>query len=108
MLFAQGLGWIVAGLQVFVRDTIQVVQIVLSVWFWLTPVMYGLNNFKGFEKFALLSPMAVIVTGYRNSLLGWSQPGPAYVALAAAVSMAVFLIGAMMFRQAKPAFADVL
>src|SRR5436190_1265464 len=108
VLFAQGLGWIVAGLQVFVRDTIQVVQIVLSVWFWLTPVMYGLNNFKGFEKFALLSPMAVIVTGYRNSLLGWSQPGPAYVALAAAVSMAVFLIGAMMFRQAKPAFADVL
>ena len=108
VLFAQGLGWIVAGLQVFVRDTIQVVQIALSVWFWLTPVMYGLNNVKGFEKFALLSPIAVIVTGYRNSLLGWSQPGLPYVALAAAISMAVFLIGAVMFRQAKPAFADVL
>ena len=56
----------------------------------------------------MLSPMAVIVTGYRNSLLGLSQPGFAYVLLAAAVSMAVFLLGAMMFRQAKPAFADVL
>src|SRR5205085_12114906 len=39
VLFAQGLSWIVAGLQVFVRDTVQVLQIVLSVWFWLTPVM---------------------------------------------------------------------
>jgi ABC-type polysaccharide/polyol phosphate export permease len=63
VLFAQGLGWIVAGLQVFVRDTMQVVQIVLSVWFWLTPVIYGLDTVKGFEKVALLSPMAVIVTG---------------------------------------------
>ena len=108
ILFAQGLGWIVAGLQVFVRDTIQVVQIVLSVWFWLTPVMYGLNQVKAFEKVALLSPMAVIVTGYRNSLLGLGQPSLAYVGLAAAVSTAVFLIGALTFRQAKPAFADVL
>jgi len=107
VLFAQGLGWIVAGLQVFIRDTIQIVQIALSVWFWLTPVMYGLSG-KSFEGVAMLSPMAVIVTGYRNSLLGLSQPGLAYVALAAATSMVVFLIGALAFRQAKPAFADVL
>jgi lipopolysaccharide transport system permease protein len=107
VLFAQGIGWIVAGLQVFVRDTMQVVQIALSLWFWLTPVMYSLEN-KGFQNVAMLSPMAVIVTGYRNSLLGLSQPPLAYVALAAAVSAAVFLIGALAFRQAKPAFADVL
>jgi lipopolysaccharide transport system permease protein len=107
VLFAQGLGWIVAGLQVFIRDTIQVLQIVLSVWFWLTPVMYSLEN-KRFHDAAMLSPMAVIVTGYRNSLLGQSQPGLLYVVIAAAVSIAVFVIGAMLFRQAKPAFADVL
>jgi ABC-type polysaccharide/polyol phosphate export permease len=107
VLFAQGLGWIVAGLQVFVRDTMQVVQIALSLWFWLTPVMYSLED-KGFQNVAMLSPIAVIVTGYRNSLLGLNQPGPGYVALAAGISVAVFLIGAMLFRQAKPAFADVL
>jgi lipopolysaccharide transport system permease protein len=107
VLLAQGLGWILAGLQVFVRDTIQVLQILLSVWFWLTPVMYSLEN-KGFQNVAMLSPMAVIVTGYRNSLLGLSQPSLANVSLAAAISVAVFLIGAMLFRQAKPAFADVL
>jgi len=107
VLFAQGLGWIVAGLQVFVRDTSQVVQIVLSVWFWLTPVMYSLDT-KSFQNVAMLSPMAVIVTGYRNSLLGLSQPSLPYVSLAAAISVAVFLVGAALFRQAKSAFADVL
>jgi ABC-type polysaccharide/polyol phosphate export permease len=69
--------------------------------------MYSLDN-KWFQKVGMLSPMAVIVTGYRNSLLGQSQPGLVYVALAAAVSVTVFVIGAMLFRQAKPAFADVL
>ena len=108
VLFAQGLGWIVAGLQVFVRDTIQVLQIVLSVWFWLTPVMYRPDKLKGFEHVAMLSPMAIVVTGYRNSLLNLGQPSFAQVLMAAAISAIVFIVGALIFRQAKPAFADVL
>ncbi len=75
VLFAQGLGWIVAGLQVFIRDTIQVLQIALSVWFWLTPVMYRLDG-KSFQNLAMLSPMAVVVTGYRNSPAGCNSAEP--------------------------------
>jgi lipopolysaccharide transport system permease protein len=108
ILFAQGLGWIVSGLQVFVRDTIQVLQIVMSVWFWLTPVMYGADRLKDYAHLAMLSPVAVAVTGYRNSLLGLDQPPPLQVAVAAAISLGVFLAGALIFRQTKPAFADVL
>ncbi len=108
VLFAQGLGWIVAGLQVFVRDTIQVLQIVLSVWFWVTPVMYTSDRLKNLEHAAMFSPMAIVVTGYRNSLLGLGQPNSTQIVVAAAISAAVFVIGALFFRQTKPAFADVL
>ena len=108
ILFAQGLGWIVAGLQVFLRDTIQVLQLLMSIWFWLTPVMYGAERLNNLENVAMLSPMAVVVTGYRNSLLGLSQPGVIQVGVAAVVSLGVFIAGALIFRQTKPAFADVL
>jgi ABC-type polysaccharide/polyol phosphate export permease len=108
VLFAQGLGWIVAGLQVFVRDTVQVLGIALSVWFWLTPVMYRPERLGDYQGLAMLSPVAVVVTGYRNSLLGLNQPDAKYVVLAAVVSVAVFLVGGLIFRQTKPAFADVL
>jgi lipopolysaccharide transport system permease protein len=108
ILFAQGLAWTVAGLQVFIRDTSQVVQIALGLWFWLTPVMYSPERLKEYQGVAMISPMAVIVTGYRNSLLGLAQPSWQSVTLAAAISISVFLIGGMVFRQAKPAFADVL
>ena len=52
--------------------------------------------------------MAVIVTGYRNSLLHLAQPDRVEVALVLAASLLIFVIGAVLFRQAKPAFPDVL
>jgi lipopolysaccharide transport system permease protein len=108
VLFAQGLGWMVAGLQVFLRDTAQVLQIALSVWYWITPVMYGLERLQDYQNIAILNPMAVIVMGYRNSLLGLAQPSAPQVILAAGISLAVFVAGGLVFRQTKPAFADVL
>ena len=109
LMLAQGLGWIVAGLHVFLRDTIQALQILMFLWFWFTPVVYSANLVPPDLQFlAGLNPMAVIVTGYRNSLLHLPQPGPAQIAVVLATSIAVFLAGALLFKQAKPAFPDVL
>ena len=37
-MFAMGIGWFVASLHVYIRDTAQVVSVVLTLWFWLTPI----------------------------------------------------------------------
>jgi homopolymeric O-antigen transport system permease protein len=109
LMFAQGLGWIVAGLHVFLRDTIQALQIVLLLWFYFTPILYTIDRVPANLRFlSRLNPMAVIVTGYRNSLLHLAQPTGAQIAGVLTVSVAVFVLGALLFRQAKPAFPDVL
>ena len=109
LMLAQGLGWIVAGLQVFLRDTTQALQILMFLWFWFTPVLYPLERLPAnLRPFAEFNPMAIIVTGYRNSLLHLAQPRLLEVSLVMAASVVVFLIGAVLFRQAKPAFPDVL
>src|SRR5262249_39588508 len=112
LMFAQGLGWIVAGLHVFVRDTIQAIQIAMMLWFYFTPILYSLEALdrgpKSIRWLAGLNPMAVIVTGYRNSLLDLAQPKLTGIAAAFLTSIVVFVLGAFLFRQAKPAFADVL
>src|SRR5499426_3315571 len=70
LLLAQGLGWIVAGLHVFVRDTIQALQIIMLLWFYFTPILYTIERVPaGLRSFAALNPMALIVSGYRSSLL---------------------------------------
>jgi lipopolysaccharide transport system permease protein len=109
LLFAQGLGLIMAGLHVFLRDTIQALQIILLLWFFFTPILYPLDRLpQNLQFVAGLNPMAIIVTGYRNSLLHLPQPGGAHIGILLAVSIAVFIGGALLFRQAKPAFPDVL
>jgi lipopolysaccharide transport system permease protein len=109
LLFAQGIGWIVAGLYVFLRDTIQALQIVLLLWFFFTPILYTAERLpKDFRFLAELNPMAIIITGYRNSLLHLPQPHASQIALVLTVSVGVFVLGAVLFRQAKPAFPDVL
>jgi len=37
-LFSIGVSWIAAGLQVYLRDTAQVVTVMMTFWFWLTPI----------------------------------------------------------------------
>jgi ABC-type polysaccharide/polyol phosphate export permease len=109
LLLAQGIGWIVAGLHVFLRDTIQALQIVMLLWFYFTPILYTIDRVPENVRFwAGLNPMALIVTGYRNSLLHLAQPRGIEIAVVMGASLAVFLIGAYLFRQAKPAFPDVL
>jgi lipopolysaccharide transport system permease protein len=109
VLFAQGLGWILAGLHVFVRDTIQALQILIFLWFWFTPVLYSIDHLpENFRSLVRLNPMSVIVTGYRNSLLHTPQQSTKEIAVVLAASVGVFLLGALLFKKTKPAFPDVL
>src|SRR5215813_4973441 len=109
LLLAQGLGWIVAGLHVFLRDTIQALQIVMLLWFYFTPILYTVERVpESFRFFERLNPMALIVTGYRSSLLHLAQPSVLQVVAVFVTSAAIFILGAAFFRQAKPAFPDVL
>src|SRR5438309_9110578 len=109
LMFAHGIGWIAAGLHVFVRDTMQALQLLVILWMWFTPVFYSIETVPQEFRFLFqLNPMVVIVTGYRNSLLNLNQPDMLQIALVLGSSLAIFVIGALFFRQAKPAFPDVL
>ena len=109
LMLAQGLGWIVAGLHVFLRDTIQALQILMFLWFWFTPVLYPAERVPEDFRFLMnLNPVAVIVTGYRNSVLHLNQPDFLQVAIVMAISVLIFVLGGLLFRQTKPAFPDVL
>ena len=80
-MLSLGLAWIAAALHVYLRDTAQVLAVVLVVWFWLTPIfLYEAvyENVFG-EKLRLLlalNPLAYVVRGYRDSVLGNRLPGP--------------------------------
>ncbi len=108
-LFALGVAWIVSSLQVFLRDTAQLTIVLLTGWFWLTPIFIDEKQFP--EKFQFLvhwNPLAAIVRGYRQLLLGTDLPAPGDLLFPFAIALAAFLLGGFFFRHLKRGFADVL
>lgn len=112
MLFALGLSWVVSSLQVFLRDTAQVVTVVLTLWFWFTPIFYTEEHLGMVsDKLVLamrLNPLAEVVTAYRKMLLfaempSWQGMIPLY-----GMALVAFVCGGLVFRYVKRSFADVL
>ena len=108
-LLAVGLGWIVAALHVFLRDTAQIVGVILTFWFWLTPIFITEREFPSWARFLLVAnPMYYLVKAYRALLLTSAAPSLRDLAAVAAYAVAVFFIGGLFFRHMKRGFADVL
>jgi len=108
-LFAIGVSWIVSGLQVYLRDTAQVLSVILTFWFWVTPIFIPEKAFPEWARFALrLNPLAFVVRGYRDRLLSYRVPDLQDLAIVAAYAVTAFLMGGLFFRHLKRGFADVL
>lgn len=108
-LLAVGVGWIVASLHVFLRDTAQVVAVLLLLWFWLTPIFITEDLFPAKMRFLVVAnPFYYLVRGYRKVLLGAALPSFGDLAIVAIYAAAAFVIGGLFFRHMKRGFADVL
>ncbi|MBF0279413.1 MAG: ABC transporter permease [SAR324 cluster bacterium] len=106
-----GLGWLFSGINVFLRDTHQLVGVLLQMWFWGTPIFWTLEMLpRKLHLILKLNPMFYIVQGYRDSFLYqrpiWDNPkmGLYFWGLC----LPLLLIGGLVFRKLKPDFADVL
>jgi ABC-type polysaccharide/polyol phosphate export permease len=109
MLFTLGLSWFVSSLNVFVRDVSQVLSVVLTFWFWFTPIFYSTERFPPKMLFLVrLNPLAHVVAGYRDCLLRMRMPDLGVLAILAAVSLLVLAAGGLFFRKTKRDFVDVL
>jgi lipopolysaccharide transport system permease protein len=110
-LLGVGIGWIAAALQVYLRDTAQVVTVVMTLWFWITPIMiseYKWHEFPRRAQFLLAAnPLVYILRVYRGMLLG-NSPALADLGIASAFAIAAFVLGGLFFRHLKRGFADVL
>ena len=108
-LFSVGLGWMVASLQVFLRDTSQFTLVVLTLWFWVTPIFISVEQVPARFRFLIqLNPLSAVVTSYRNLLLVSKAPAWDELAWLTVSALTIFTLGGLLFRQLKPGFADVL
>ena len=109
MILALGLSLLAASLYTFLRDTMQVLQIGLMVWFYLTPIIYPPSYVP--ERLVPLfscNPLTPLIAAYRVVLLEGTTPSWTDLLPALAWTMGVVIIGSLLFRRVEPGFADVL
>ena len=108
-LLAVGIGWIVASLQVYLRDTAQILSVLLTFWFWLTPIFINEQQVPERLRFIVrLNPLAFMVRAYRDRLLSYRVPNLHDFGIIAAYAITAFIFGGLFFRHLKRGFADVL
>jgi ABC-type polysaccharide/polyol phosphate export permease len=113
VLFIAGLSLTVAALNAVFRDVEFVVAALLLPWFFLTPVLYQLDDLPGAESRPWLidllhwgNPMTPAIEAYRTPLYAGELPPVAdtiYLCVAAALALAV---GALVFRSVDDRIAS--
>lgn len=108
LAMAMGAGLLAAALQVFVRDLIQAIGPLMSLWFFLTPIIYSLNMVpEALAGVFKINPMTAVVQGHRDALLfgGFGFDGFWSLVLGA---LLIPLLGLWVFNRTEPWFEDYL
>src|SRR5204862_2767195 len=83
MLFLMGLGFLLSALNVYFRDTSVLVEVALSAWFFLTPIIYDAREVAGqlANWMYYLNPMASLVANFREVFYynDSASPDPAFM-----------------------------
>ena len=101
-----GVGWILAATYVFFRDLMQFLGFVLSVVFYLSPILYPVG--RRFETFFAWNPMTPLIGLFRSAMLSAPLPPVGSVVFLMVVATALFTGGLMFFRRAQATLADLI
>lgn len=109
-LFLMGLGFILATLNVFFRDTSVLVEVGLSAWFFLTPIIYDAKVVAGDYAAWMyyLNPMASIIANYRDIFYYSSSlgPDPTFMLRTFVTSALLFVAGYFFFMRFSRRFGE--
>ncbi|QRY82415.1 ABC transporter permease [Pseudomonas sp. PDNC002] len=104
-----GLACGVAALGAYFRDVGQIVQFLLVLLLFLSPVLYPLTSLPPEARdFLLLNPLTIPVETVRSVLFGSPLPPESQIWSYTLISALIALLGVSLFLRVKSGFADVL
>lgn len=106
-----GIGWLVSSINVFVHDMAHIVNIVVSILFWATPIIWPFTMLQGPLKYiALLNPFFYITEGYRYTFIEkvWFFEFAEMNLYFWSITLSLFFFGYRTFTKLRPEFGDVL
>ena len=96
--FALGLSLLLAPLSVMFADIVPMYQVLLTIWLYLTPVMYPRDMVpQAYAGLVDANPMTYFVEAFRAPIYSGALPAAGVVGLAAAAALTCLLLGWIVF-----------
>jgi len=102
-----GIGLALGALYVFYRDLNQIWEVVISIGFFLSPIIYPITLIPpDLLRWYMLNPVTVILVMYRDALLYGITPSLLAIGYAFFASVVLLVIGIAVFTQLEWRFAE--
>lgn len=108
-LLSLGVGIIISALTTKYRDLAMVVSFGVQLWMYATPVAYDLTLIPDqFLGLYMLNPVTPVITMFRYAFLGVGEPHLVAYGISWIVTLAVLLLGVMLFNRVEKTFMDTV
>ena len=103
------ISFVLSSVNVYVRDVEYIVNFIVTMLFYMTPVLYPMSFIPDKLRFIFnLNPMAHIINAYRDVLYYKISPDLVSVGAIGIISIILLFIGYVIFRKLEKGFAEEL
>lgn len=109
--FVFAISYFMSAVNIFVKDMNQIINVVLSIGVWATPIMWNIEIASNVVKLICkLNPMYYIVSGYRDTIIDhvWFWEKPVWSICYWGAVLVLFFISKRVYNGLKPHFSDLL
>ena len=106
-MLSLGILLVLSAINVYVKDVEYLVQFLMNLVFYATPIIYNASIFpQKFRWVLYLNPMAHLIDAYRSIFYYKSMPNLQSLGIVGVVSLVVLILGYLVFNKLEKGFAE--
>lgn len=108
-IFAYGLGFVLAIFQVFIRDLRDATNIIVQLWFWITPIVYVYDILPDFaKKLFVYNPAYLFIKAYQDIFAFGKMPNFNNLIAVTIIGHALLLFGYFTYKRLEKDIRDFI
>jgi len=105
-LLVLGIIFVTSSINVYVRDAEYIVNFIITMLFYATPILYSADLFGKMSWLLNLNPMTTIINCYRDILYYGSMPHLKSLGVVGLCSLVLVFVGLKIFQKLEKGFAE--
>lgn len=106
-IFQLGLAFILSAIEIYMRDIEHIVNFLISMLFYVTPILYTPDTFpEGLSWILKINPLTYLMNAYRDIFFYQKNPNFEGLGIVFFVSLVLFFISYVVFEKLQKGFAE--